>query len=231
MNRPWQDPRVRRGMDALLKLRRERVAAGDRAIGWKIAFGAKVIQDRLGISGPLVGSLFASRALGSGEAASLAGWGKPIAEPEIAVHLGRDLAADADRTAAAAAIAKLGPAIELIDSPWPPEDPEAVLAGNIAHRHVVFGPTGTVALEQMSGRVFRRGAEIARVSDVKALPGDPRALIAYVADYLAAFGEHLRAGEIVICGSIVTPIPIEPDEDSFRYALDPVGEVSVRFTR
>lgn len=231
MNGPWQDPRVERGMTALLKLRRERITAGDRAIGWKVAFGAPAVQEKLGISAPLVGCLFESRALRSGEAASLAGWAKPIAEPEIAVRMGRDLAAGADLAAAAAAIASYGAAIELIDSPQPPEDPERVLAGNIAHRHVVLGAAGAGEPERMSARIFRRGAQFARTGDVRALPGDPRQLIAYVADYLAAFGEQLRAGEVVICGSVVAPIPIEPDEDSFGYALDPIGEVVVRFER
>lgn len=194
MNAPWQDPRARRGMEALLKLRRERTAAGDKPLGWKIAFGAKAIQEKLGISAPLVGFLSESRALRSGETASLAGWARPVTEPEVAVHLARDLEPGMDAAAAGAAIAKFGPAIEMIDLPRPPEDPEIVLAGNIAHRYVVLGPTGTAAPEQMSGRIFRRGVEFAQTADVQALPGDPRALIAYVADYLAAFGERLRAG-------------------------------------
>lgn len=229
MNPPWTDPRVQRGMKALLKLRRDRIQAGDQCIGWKIAFGPKSIQERLGIGAPLVGFLSQSRAVKTGETVSLTGWGKAIAEPEIAAFMGSDLAAGGGRDRANAAIARLGPAFELIDSPVPPEDPEKVLAGNIAHRYVVLGPSGTAAPEQMCGRVFRCSGEVARTDDVRALPGDPSALVAYVADYLVAFGETLRAGEIVICGSIVAPIPVEPGDDSLRYVLDPVGEVSVRF--
>jgi 2-keto-4-pentenoate hydratase len=41
----------------------------------------------------------------------------------------------------------------------------------------------------------------------------------------------LRAGEVVICGSVVPPVAIEADETEFGFALDPVGEVSVRFGR
>jgi 2-keto-4-pentenoate hydratase len=46
---------------------------------------------------------------------------------------------------------------------------------------------------------------------------------------LAAFGERLRAGEVIITGSVVPPIAIEPDEDGLAFALDPVGTISVRF--
>ena len=45
---------------------------------------------------------------------------------------------------------------------------------------------------------------------------------------LAAFGERLRAGEIIITGSVVPPLSIEPDEDAIGFALDPIASVSVR---
>jgi 2-keto-4-pentenoate hydratase len=229
--KPWQDDRVRRGMDAMWALRRERLAAGDKHIGWKIAFGPKPVQEKLGIAAPLVGFLTASRLLRSGETANLAGWGKPIAEPEIAVCMARDLGAGADAATATAAIGTMGPAFELIDSPTPPTDPEAVLKGNIAHRHVIVGPAGIAPLEQMTGRLFRNETEAVSTKDVIALPGDPRTLIAYVADYLAAFGKTLRAGDLVICGSVTAPVPVEASDEAMRFVLDPIGEVSVRYGR
>ncbi|HEX5778193.1 MAG TPA: hypothetical protein VFY21_05090 [Xanthobacteraceae bacterium] len=231
MNKPWQDDRVRRGMDAMWALRRERLAAGDKHIGWKIAFGPRTVQEKLGIAAPLVGFLTESRLLRSGETANLAGWGKPIAEPEIAVYMARDLGAGADAATATAAIGKMGPSFELIDSPAPPTDPEAVLKGNIGHRHVVVGPTGMASFEQMMGRLFRGETEAAFTKDVIALPGDPRTLIAHVADYLAAFGETLRAGDLVICGSVVAAVPVEAGDETMRFVLDPIGDVSVRYSR
>jgi len=53
--------------------------------------------------------------------------------------------------------------------------------------------------------------------------------VRHVADVLAGFGERLRAGEIIITGSVVPPLAIEPDEDGIAFELDPVGGVSVRF--
>jgi 2-oxo-3-hexenedioate decarboxylase len=229
MTAPWHDPRVRRGMEALLKLRAQRIAAGDVPIGWKVAFGAKAVQEKLGISGPLVGFLVRSRALQSGGTAALAGWAKPLAEPEVAAHIGRDLPAGAGRDAAKAAIAAVGPAIELIDSEGLLDDVERSLSGNIGHRHVVLGPSAPARPEDLRCRVLRRGAEFARADDVQAVPGEVAAHVSHVADYLAAFGEKLRAKDIVICGSIVTPIPVASAEDSFSHVLEPVGEVSVHF--
>jgi 2-keto-4-pentenoate hydratase len=231
MNMPWKDPRVQRGMEALLKLRSDRISAGDTAIGWKVAFGAKAIQEKLGIGGPLVGFLTQGRAVASGGSVSLSGWTRPVAEPEVVVHIGRDLSSGANRATTQAAIAKLGPAIELIDPERPLEDVEWILSGNIVHRHVVLGPAMPAKAEDLRCRVFRRGKEFTRTDDVQAVPGNVVSLVGQVADYLAAFGEKLSAGDIVICGSIVTPIQVEPDEESFGCTLDPVGEVSVRFSR
>jgi len=52
--------------------------------------------------------------------------------------------------------------------------------------------------------------------------------VRHVADLLGEFGETLSAGEIVICGSIVPPIPVAP-RDAVSYALDRVGRITIRF--
>src|SRR5262249_18095195 len=110
---PGDDPRIARGMAAQLKLRQQRLDAGDRPLGWQVGFGAPAILEGSRISGPLVGFLTPAARIEPGGTVSLAGWAKPVAEPEVAVHIGSDLAAGADRTTVAAAIAGISPAIEL----------------------------------------------------------------------------------------------------------------------
>jgi 2-keto-4-pentenoate hydratase len=229
---PLDDPRIARGMQAQLARRGERIAAGDRALGWKVGFGAPAAMQKLGITAPLVGYLMQSGRVAAGGTVSLAGWTKPVAEPEIAVHIGRD-SPGGDEAAAAAAIVALGPAFELADLNQPPEDVEAVLAGNIYQRHVVLGPPdhtrAGARIEGLTGRLMRRGAEVVRTSDLEANTGPLIALVRHVADLLAACGETLRAGEVIIAGSVVPPVFIEPDETEVAFALDPIGAVSVRF--
>jgi len=53
-------------------------------------------------------------------------------------------------------------------------------------------------------------------------------IVRHVADTLAAFGEKLSAGAVIITGAIVPPFPVEPGEEIF-FQLEPVGTVSVRF--
>src|SRR5262252_7894340 len=87
----WEDARVIRGMRAQLALRRQRLDAGDAPLGWKVGFAAPAMLERLNITGPLVGFLTRAARVQSGGSVSLAGWVKPVAEPEIAVHIGRDV--------------------------------------------------------------------------------------------------------------------------------------------
>jgi 2-keto-4-pentenoate hydratase len=229
----WDDPRIVRGMAAQLTMRRLRLEAGDRPLGWKVGFGAPAMLERYKISGPLVGFLTQGARIEPGGTVSLAGWARPVAEPEVAVHIGRDVPSGADRDAAAAAIAGISPAIELVDLHEPPEDPEQILSHNIYQQHVVIAGSSPAragsAADGLTCRIIRRGVEFARTTDPQANTGAWLDIVRHVADVLAAFGERLRAGEVIITGSVVPPLAIEPGEDGLAFALDPVGTVSVRF--
>jgi 2-keto-4-pentenoate hydratase len=231
----WDDPRIARGMEKQLATRRARIAAGEKPIGWKVGLGAPPAMERLRIKAPLIGFMMEKSLLENGATVSLVGWTKPVAEPEVAVHMGKDLPGGADRATAIAAIAGIGPAIELADLNPPPDDVEVTLAGNIFHRHVILGKSDTARagakLAGVSGHVFRRGALAARQDNVEQLIGEMIGIVVHVAGTLDAYGETLRAGDVIITGSIVPPLFIEPDETEFSYALEPVGGLSVRFTR
>jgi 2-keto-4-pentenoate hydratase len=70
-----------------------------------------------------------------------------------------------------------------------------------------------------------------RTSDLEMLTGKLIDIVAHVANVLDACGERLRAGEVIITGSITPPITIEPDETSLIHAIDPIGGVLVEFSR
>jgi 2-keto-4-pentenoate hydratase len=55
--------------------------------------------------------------------------------------------------------------------------------------------------------------------------------VAHVAGTLAANGEKLAAGDVIITGSLVPPPLIEPGETEFAYTLDPFEQLSVKFSR
>jgi len=197
--------------------------------------GAPASMQRLGLQAPLVGFLMLRGLLLSGATASLKGWAKPVAEPEIAVRMARDLPGGATAADAVAAVKEVLPAIELADlDPAPtPDNLDAVLADDIYQRHVLLcGNTRAGGgLDGLTSRLIRRGAEANRTTDPEALTGKLGDIVAHVANTLAAFGEKLSAGDVIITGSITPPLMLEPDETALTHALDPIGEVTVNLSR
>ena len=219
-------------MQAQLARWRRRIAGGPARVGWKIGFNSPAAQRQLGLDGTVVGHLTQATVLAPGTSHSLAGSRLVSAEPEVAVHLGRDVPAGAGGDAARAAIAALGAAIELVDIDGPLDDLEAILAANVFHRAAVLGPPRTEraggALAGVTARAFRNGDEVASV-EAAAAAGDLAAVVRHVADWLAAFGERLCAGDRIICGSLAPPIWVKPG-DRVRVDLGPLGAVEVALT-
>jgi 2-keto-4-pentenoate hydratase len=232
MQAAWEDPRIESGMQQQLRRRRELVAAGKKPLGWKLAFGGPAALERLHINAPLVGFLMADAVVPSGSTISFAGWKKPAAEPELAVYMGRDLTSGDDRQATIGAIAGLGAAIELADVDHTSDDVEGTLARNIYQRHVVLGGCDTKhaggTLPGLNARVFRNGAEMAKTSELEALTGELITIVGHVANLLAHFGETLRAGQIIIAGSITPPIWVGAGE-SIGFHLEPQQPIFINF--
>ncbi len=232
MNAAWDDPRISRGMAEQLRRRRELLSSGHKPLGWKLAFGGPAAMERLQTNAPLVGFLMRNALVPSNSTISIGGWKKAAAEPEITVHLGKDLRAGADRDTAKAAIAALGPAIEVADVNHPSDDVEGTLACDIYQRHIILGrsdPDGL--LDGLAARVLRNGAEFACITDPQSLQnltGELIDIVRHTANLLAAFGESLQAGQIIIAGSIIPPIWVEPDEE-IVFNLAPIDTISTRF--
>jgi 2-keto-4-pentenoate hydratase len=224
-----RDPRIERGLVGQLTERRRRIDGGDTSLGWKLGMGTPAAMQKLGTTAPLVGYLLESGRVEPGGSVSLDGWANPRLEPEIAVHMAADLDGSASRDDALAAIGGVGPAMELVDPDPDASDPEPVLAANIFQRHVVLGPVAEGApLDDVSARVLRDGEEVASADDATEATGDPVDLVLHVARTLAAVGERLAAGEVVICGSVVPALEIAPGE-SLEVVLDPLGSVTISF--
>ena len=226
------DSRITRGLIAQLAQRRTRMAAGEKPLGWKVGFGAPASMKMLGIDAPLLGYLMQSALLPNNADVSLAGWQKPAAEAEIAVHMADDLDANADRKTIQSAIAGIGQAIELADVTFAPDDVEKILTGNIYQRHVILGACDTTRaganLDGIRARITRNDSEIANTTDPQAATGDIIAIVGHVATTLAAHGERLRAGDIIITGSITPPLWMAPSE-TLRFDLEPLGSLAVQF--
>jgi 2-keto-4-pentenoate hydratase len=198
----------------MLVRRRQLLARGAEPVGWKIGFNMPAIQDKLGIDGPLAGFLTSDGVLDDGADVPLEG--PIIVESEVAVELGED----------GRSITALLPALELADPPDLEQDVETILAGNIFHRAVAFGPrveTGSPGAarilvngdEQHSVPRERTGARLDE-------------MVGVVASRLADAGERLMPGERIITGILAPPHSAEPG-DTVRLELESVGGVELRF--
>lgn len=234
MTAVWNDPRVARGNQLMLGLRRERLAGGDRPIGWKVAFGARPAQERFGISGALVGFLTSAGVLADGATVNVDGWIKPAVEPEIAVYLGSDLAGDATREQVSAAVVALGPAIEIADVNPDLAEVEALLADDLYQRHVILGPRDPSRAggdaRGITARITVDGDQHDATDDPTAFCGDLIDTVQHTAGMLASAGERLRAGDIVIAGSVV-PLIWPQAGQRVGVELPPLGSLSVSFTQ
>jgi len=225
------DNRIAEGMRDQLAVRDEHLGDGERQIGWKVGFGAPAAAAALDIDRPLVGFLMDSGLLADGAEVPVDSWATPMLEPEIAVHIKRDVARGASWEEVRAAIGGLSAAIELADVYPPPEDVRTVLAGNIFHRHVLLGPvdprrsTG----EGIDGRILIDGEETAATDDPSALTGELVEVVRLTAELLDACGERLCTGEIVITGSVVPPQPVAAGQ-RVRVELGPLGALTLRLT-
>lgn len=228
MTGAWiERPDVQDGIRRMLARRAELIDGGDAVIGWKLGFGAPTWLEKFGIPGPLVGYLPASRRYPPGSTVSVRRWENPVAEPEITLHIGNDVD---DPDHAAQAVAAVAPAIELADVHPPPEDMAEVVAGNIFHRGVILGepdPSRAGAdIVGLQAHISRNGSEEAVVTELEALTGELGSTLAHTARLLNAFGEGLRAGEVVIMGSVIPPIGLQPG-DEITFALSPLAPISV----
>ncbi len=231
--KPVTDPRILSGMRRQLAARAAKIEAGDGRLGWKAGFGAPAALVNFGLDGPLMGYMLQSSLIASGASVALRRWVKPVAEPEIAIYLGADLGAGTEADGASRAIAALGPAIELADLEFPPEDVEAILAGNIYHRHVILGARDErcagANLSGLTARITRGGAKSA-VTDLEANTGRLLDIVAHLANTLAVCDERLHAGDVIIAGSLTPPMMLTGEDTLVALELDTIGAVSVAMT-
>ena len=203
---------IETGTEAMLTRRREILAQGAEPLGWKVGFNVPEIQQKLGIDAPLAGFL-TTDSLIEGE------WNEypVVVESEVAVEIGDD----------GRSIAALLPALELADPPDLDLEIEQILAGNIFHRAVAFGPR-VETTEPGAARILVNGEEKHSI-DAERTGANLKAMVEAVAARLEAAGEELRPGERIITGVLAPPHEAQ-EGDTVRLELEALGSVELRFS-
>lgn len=183
--------------------------------GFKIGATGKRMQAYLGLSGPAAGFMAAANVHASGAQLVFGDYQKPGMECELAIRLARDLPpGPCGREQAMTAAGDLITAIELVDNRYgdlKELGTPTLIADQVFHSAAVLGPTASQDWRQLdipalTGRILIDGQE--RDSGLGAeLLGDPLNCLAWLAasPVAAAFG-GLKAGQVILLGSVTPPI-------------------------
>ncbi|MDI9348633.1 MAG: 2-oxopent-4-enoate hydratase [Candidatus Symbiobacter sp.] len=216
------------------RLNGRRLAAGECIIGKKIGVTSKVVMNMLGVFQPDFGILTNGMVYNEGEAITAASLIQPKAEGEIAFILKRDLTgpgiAAADVLAATEGVMAC---FEIVDSrikDWKIKIQDTV-ADNASCGVFVLGDR-LVDPRQVDfdgcGMILEKNGEIVATGAGAAALGSPLNSVAWLANTLGKLGIGLKAGEVILSGSLAAMIPAQAG-DALRVTIGGIGGCSVRF--
>jgi 2-keto-4-pentenoate hydratase len=233
----------------------EQVAAGARVVGRKIGLTNPAVQAQFGVDRPDFGVLFEDMACAQGTPIDGARTLQPKVEAEIAFVLAEDLAGAVIGPAeVAAATAYVVAALEIVDSRIAGWDIGIVdtIADNGSSGLFVLGDrrqrlgrldlaecamtlrrvaAGQGGVGESGGAVGGSGGavgEIVSTGTGASILGHPLAAVAWLAAAVRDHGSPLRAGEVVLSGSLGPMVAVAPG-DAFQADISGVGQVSAVF--
>lgn len=208
-----------------------------RRAGYKIGCTTPVMQRYMGVGHPCAGGIFDAHLHHGPAEFDHAGFHRPGVECEIAVEIGVGLDArrlPVGREEAAASIAALYPAIEVVDDRYRDlmkVGTPTLIADDFCQSAAVLGPRNTdwhdADLGAITGRTLVNGAEVGRGRGADVL-GHPLQALIWLAEHLAGRGRALEAGEIVLLGSLVQCQWLKAG-DAARVEIEALGAVSAEF--
>jgi 2-keto-4-pentenoate hydratase len=201
--------------------------AGQRVVGWKIAATSAAGQAHIQVDGPLPGRILEDFVHPMGATLTLVGNRMRVVEPEFAFRLGADLpprAAPYTAPEVLAATASLHPAFEVPDSRFADfarAGKAQLIADDACCGRFAFGPaapedwrTTDMADHRVQATVqgTQGSVRYTREGQGRALLGDPRTALTWLANELSVLGIGLRAGDWASCGTCMVPLEVLPGD-------------------
>lgn len=216
-------------------LMRRRMADGDPVVGYKAAYTSAAIQAQRGNGGPIAGAFLRSANLPEAEPVAIVPDSRNAVEPEVAILLGADLPGphvtplDVRRATAA-----LLPAIEVaVGAPGHVDrSRHMVIATHKTAGSVIVGGPGRAPEGidlRVEGCVLTINGKVRGSATAVEVMGDPYNAGAFIANTVLANGDMLRAGMILMTGSIIAAIPIVAGDD-VRADFTRLGSIGIRFS-
>ena len=233
--RDWLEPTDAAGAYAVQAINtRYWQAQGRRIVGRKAGLTAEAVQKQLGVDQPDFGVLFDDMQIADGGNLDPARCIQAKAEAEIAFVLGADLpSADTTAEQVAAAVASVHAAIEIVDSriaDWKITFADTV-ADNGSSAFFVLSdqglPLAGLDLEGAAMAMTVNG-NVASTGIGSAALGNPLNAAAWLARTLAAGGDQLKAGDILLAGAL-GPMVVLTAGDEVRADVAGIGTCSFSF--
>ncbi|MBV5286602.1 MAG: 2-oxopent-4-enoate hydratase [Methyloversatilis sp.] len=211
-----------------------RLDAGERIVGKKIGVTSKVVQNMLNVHQPDFGYLLDGMIYNEGESIAANSLIQPRAEGEIAFILKHDImgpgVTGADVLRATECVM---PCFEIVDSritDWKIRIQDTV-ADNASCGVFVLGDRAVSPRNLdlgLCGMVLELNGDIVGTGAGAAALGHPVNAVVWLANTLGRLGIPLKAGEVILSGSLAALIPVKAG-DSLRIAIGGLGGCSVRF--
>ncbi|OZI10720.1 4-oxalocrotonate decarboxylase [Bacillaceae bacterium SAS-127] len=216
----------------LIKLKEEREQT--RRSGYKLGLTSRAKQEMMGVHEPTYGVLLENMQLLEGEQVSVAPFIHAKIEPEIAFVFDKEVKGSAITTAAILeATAYIAPAMEIIDSRYRHFNFTLadVIADNSSSSRYIFGEKLYRPIDvdlRLMGMVFKKNGEIESTSAGASVMGHPARAVAWMANKLAATGQSIQAGDVVLSGALAGAVTIAPG-DHFSVHFDGIGSLDITF--
>jgi len=215
------------------RLRDALLGRGERVAGWKAGFTSKAGQESWQVTEPVCAFLLASGVLASGAEIPAARFVKPGVEAEVAFVMKHDLAGPGvTAPRALQAVEGAVPALELIDFRHSGKAVGTdVVADGVYAKAIVLGgaltPLAGIDLA-LEGLLYEQSGTVVATNTAYEVMGNPLNSLAWIANHLGSRGLGLRAGDVVMSGS-VSKILSARAGDTVRATFTRLGSVSVRF--
>jgi 2-oxopent-4-enoate/cis-2-oxohex-4-enoate hydratase len=211
-----------------------RIEAGEKVVGKKIGVTSKPVMKMLGVDQPDFGYLLDGMIYSTTQIVPTASFIAPRAEGEIAFVLKKDLLGPGISAAdVLAATEGVMACFEIVDSRienWKIKIADTV-ADNASCGAFVLGDR-LVSPQKVNlslcGMVLEHNGEIIGTGAGAASLGSPVNAVVWLANTLGRLGVPLRAGEVILSGSLAALVPIKAG-DNLRVAIDGIGSCSVQF--
>jgi 2-oxo-hept-3-ene-1,7-dioate hydratase len=201
---------------------RLKFARGRKIVGWKIGLTSKAMQSALNISTPDSGVLLDDMVFEQGATIPHGRFIQPRVEAEIAFVMKHELKGPNITSAQVlAATDYIAPALEILDTRILRVDPATKKARNIIDTISDNAANGGIVLGDKKfdphkvdmrwmGAIVTRNSEVEETGLGAGVLNDPALGIAWLANRLAQYGDHIEAGQIVLSGSFIRPIETSP---------------------